>query len=157
MGINYFIRKVEKKDIHLIFDLSNDPLVRENSINSKKILWKDHLDWFRKKINDNDYVFYVIFDDKGEFIGQIRYEINNKIAVVGISITKKFRGKKLSVPLLNETARNLFKEKESVNEIHALVKPDNIPSIKSFQMAHYLFKKNTWIKGEVFSVYILNR
>jgi len=157
MGINYFIRKAEKKDIHLVFDLSNDPLVRENSIDSKKILWKDHLDWFGKKINDSDYVFYVILDDKGEFIGQIRYEINNKIAVVGISITKKFRGKKLSVLLLNETARNLFKEKESVNEIHALIKPDNIPSIKSFQMAHYLFKKNTWINGEVFSVYILNR
>lgn len=157
MEINYFVRKAEKKDINLIFDLSNDPLVRENSINSKKILWKDHSDWFEKKINDSDYVFYVIFDDKGEFIGQIRYKINNNIAVVSISITKNFRGKKLSAPLLNKTARTLFKEKENVNEIHAMIRPDNIPSIESFIMAHYLFKKNTWINGGVFSVYVLKR
>lgn len=157
MGINYLVRKAEKKDIHLIYDLSNDPLVRKNSINSKKIPWKEHLNWFEKKINDKNCVYYVIFDNKGEFIGQIRYEINNNTAIVSISITKYFRGKKLSVPLLKDTARLLFKEKENVNEIHALIKPDNIPSIKSFQMAQYVFKDNTLIDGEVYSVYILNR
>ena len=157
MDINYLVRKAEKKDINLIYDLSNDPLVRKNSINSKKIPWKEHLNWFEKKINDKDSVFYVIFDDKGEFIGQVRYEINNNTAIVSISITKYFRGKKLSVPLLKDTARLLFKEKENVNEIHALIKPDNISSIKSFQMAQYVFKDNTLIDGEVYSVYILNR
>jgi UDP-2,4-diacetamido-2,4,6-trideoxy-beta-L-altropyranose hydrolase len=157
MKINYFIRKAEKKDVHLIFDLSNDPLVRENSINSKKILWKEHLNWFEKKNNDSNYVFYVVFDDKGKFIGQIRYEINNNIAAVNISITKNFIGKKLSVPLLNDTARTLFKENENMNEIHALIKPDNIPSIKSFQKAHYCFSKITEINSEIFSVYIFNR
>jgi len=157
MDIKYLVRKAEKKDINLIYDLSNDPLVRKNSINSKKIPWKEHLNWFEKKINDKDSVFYVIFDDKGEFIGQVRYEINNNTAIVSISIAKYFRGKKLSVPLLKDTARLLFKEKENVNEIHALIKPDNISSIKSFQMAQYVFKDNTLIDGEVYSVYILNR
>jgi len=157
MKKNYVIRKAEKKDIYLIFHLSNDPVVRENSINSKEIQWKDHFDWFEKIIIDSDYVFYVIFDNKGELIGQIKYEINNNIAVVSISITKNFRGKKLSVPLLKDTARTFFKEKENVNEIHAMIKPDNIPSIKSFQMANYRFEKNTLINSEVFSVHILNR
>ena len=157
MEINYFIRKAEKKDIYLTFDLSNDPVVRENSINSKEILWKDHLDWFGKKINDSNYIFYVIFDNKGEFIGQIRYEINNSTAVVSISITKNFRGKKLSIPLLIKTAKKIFKERDNIKEIHALIRPNNIPSIKSFQRAHYLFGKTTKINNEIFSVYILSR
>jgi len=50
--INYgrqTIRKIKEKDLLLIYNWSNDDLVRKNSISKKKILLKDHISWFKKK------------------------------------------------------------------------------------------------------------
>ena len=52
---------------------------------------------------------------------------------------------------------NIEVEREDIKEIHALIRPNNIPSIKSFQKAHYCFSKITEINSEIFSVYVLNR
>ena len=34
-----------------VFGLSNDATVRQNSIHTEKIEWKDHIKWFKQRIS----------------------------------------------------------------------------------------------------------
>ena len=50
-----------KNDCDLIFSLSNDPLVRVNSFNTKPIEYADHCKWFEKTIADKNTLFFLVF------------------------------------------------------------------------------------------------
>ena len=64
-----------KNDCDLVLSLSNDPLVRSNSFNTKPIEYADHCKWFEKTLADKNTLFFLSFDDDAEkkFIGQIRF------------------------------------------------------------------------------------
>lgn len=55
------IRKVKDitVDSSLIYNLSNDPLVRINSFNSEPIIYENHVKWFNKVINDSNILFFL--------------------------------------------------------------------------------------------------
>ena len=57
------IRKVKDitVDCSLIYNLSNDPLVRINSFNSEPIIYENHVKWFNKVINDSNILFFLVF------------------------------------------------------------------------------------------------
>ena len=121
--------------------MSNEKIVRQNSLHTKDIRWEEHVEWFNKKIKGYNHFFFVAFSDSNEFIGQIRYAIENDVAEVSISITKEFRGKNLSVKLLKDTSDIIFKKRKMLKKIHAYIKVKNIPSTKTFERAGYIFKK----------------
>ena len=60
------------EDCNLVFNLSNDPVVRENSFNTAPILYENHVKWYNKVINDSNILFYLIYDDD-HFVGQLRF------------------------------------------------------------------------------------
>lgn len=45
------------QDCSLIYNLSNDPLVRANSFISEPIIYENHVKWFNKVINDSNIFF----------------------------------------------------------------------------------------------------
>ena len=45
------IRLATPDDCKRVFDLSNDPIVRANSIHSETIKWEEHCVWFQKHIH----------------------------------------------------------------------------------------------------------
>ena len=51
------IRQVEKtsEDCSLIYNLSNDPLVRINSFNSEPIFYENHVRWFNLHYGDGSF------------------------------------------------------------------------------------------------------
>ena len=53
------IRQVENtsEDCNLIYNLSNDPLVRANSFNSEPIIYENHVKWFNKVIKPLFYCY----------------------------------------------------------------------------------------------------
>ena len=51
--MKFSLRKAKKKDLLLIYNWSNDELVRKNSINKKKISLENNTKWFEKKVNSN--------------------------------------------------------------------------------------------------------
>ena len=59
---NLILRKVNFEDALDIFNLSNDDLVRKNSFNSKKIEWKNHLIWLKKKLEDENSIYFAVVD-----------------------------------------------------------------------------------------------
>lgn len=152
---NLILREVIFEDALDIFNLSNDDLVRKNSFNPEKIKWKNHLIWLKKKLEDENSIYFAVINDLNKFYGQVRFDINtkNKEAIINISLGKNIRGLGLSSFVIDKSINELLKIK-SLKSIKAYVKHDNIPSIKSFKKANFIFLDNQIIKGNKSKVYI---
>ena len=94
------LRRAETHDMRRVFELSNDPLVRANSIHSEPIVWETHVAWFNRAISDPDVVFFVAETETGEFVGQIRFNRRGGDWVISISIDSAYRGCGLTKALL---------------------------------------------------------
>ncbi len=130
--MNLKIRKATLTDCDMIFELSNDPVVRENSLNQNEIKYENHVTWFSNILNSPDFEVFIVEDMGGKFVGQVRFENNDSGCYIGLSICKEFRGKHLG-----STVIELGTKKTKFAFIYAVIKNNNTPSIKSFTKAGY--------------------
>ncbi len=129
MHENLNIRPATLEDIKAVFELSNDVVVRENSIHKEPILWETHQAWFKKAIAGN--LFYIVENDFKDFVAQVRFNGKDE-NIISISITKKYRGQGLAADIIKECSK-----KSNLNTIYAYVKSENIASYKVFLKAGY--------------------
>ena len=101
------IRRAEPRDMRSVFELSNDPVVRANSIHSEPIAWETHVAWFNRAITDPDVAFFVAETETGGFVGQIRFNRRGGDWVVSISIDSAYRGRGLTKALLLEAMSHI--------------------------------------------------
>ena len=144
----FLIRLAKKSDIEKVFELSNDDLVRANSINQNKILWEDHVNWFNNRIKNTEEPFYIAETLDGDFVAQIRFNKEEEGFVISVSINKNYRGKGLGSEIIEEASKVL-----NSYPIIAYVKTDNIPSQKSFVKAGYVLCGQKDIKDEIYLKY----
>ena len=154
---SFYLRKAVESDSEKVFELSNDPTVREQSINKKMINWDEHQTWFNKKINEEDYIFLLAFDKKDNFIGQVRFHTEHNSATVSISVLKEFRGKGLSKKILREACSKTFSDRSHIQEIVAYILPHNEASMKAFISIGFSFACEENIEEENFYKFILKR
>ncbi len=147
------IRPIELKDLDFTYLLSNDFLIRENSYNKECIPYIAHKNWFTSKVNDVN-AFYYIGEYNRQPVALLRIDIGEE-NVVGIAVDKQFRGKKLAVEFLQLISKKFYEKYHS--KITAYIKTDNIPSIKSFEKADFIFDRNCVIKGEQSVRYVYER
>lgn len=152
-----YLRYATVEDAKLIFDLSNESIVRENSINQNKILWEDHLRWLPDKLADDRCFYLLAFSAENLFIGQIRFDICDAEAIVGISITKEFRGKGLSTEMLVHSAEILFTNYPLVTFVTAKISKSNEASLTTFIKAGYIYSHMETINNNEFLVFKLVR
>lgn len=154
----YKIRKAQEKDLMNVFQLSNDPLVRKNSINQNKIQLEEHKKWFLNIINSKNNCFFIVENTRNEFIAQIRFqEDTNNEYFISISIKDSYRGKGFGVKFL-KTASELFLKQNSYSKIKALIKKDNESSLKSFINSDYCVVDNKIINNtEVYELEYKNQ
>jgi spore coat polysaccharide biosynthesis predicted glycosyltransferase SpsG/RimJ/RimL family protein N-acetyltransferase len=152
-----YFRIAAPDDANLVFNLSNDLLVRKNSINQHEIKWEEHLNWFNSCLQNENYLFLLFFSGEQEFVGQVRFNIENDEATVSISIAKDFRGKRLSSQMLILSCRELFHKFCSVNKIKAIIKIENSSSVKGFEKAGFSFFSSEMIMNEKYNLYFLKR
>ncbi len=131
------LAKIE--DMRDVFDLSNDYEVRKNSFNPEKINWKEHQNWFKNKLKDENCFFYVIKKDD-KFIAQVRFDkVNYKEYDISISISNSFRGKGYGTKILKSSSQKILFE-HNVKKINAYIKNENKISQKIFEKAGYVLK-----------------
>lgn len=163
----HFIRKMRDsltikhanwKSVGLLFDLANDPLVRQVShIKKSKITLAEHLFWCEKKIDNPDTLLLLVYIE-GDFVGVVRFErdflAGKKMATISISLHKRFRGLGLGSFIL-ENALNHAK-KWGVEIVKASVMEKNIASIKIFMAAGFDFCEKKEVEGNVCKIYQQN-
>lgn len=131
------VRKASLEDMKLIYDWSNDPLVRSSSYTSEPIPFETHKAWFTKKITEQASLMHII-EYNGTPAGLVRYTINEEDAVIGINISSAFRGQKLGNSFLRQSTAAFFQEYSK--PILAHIKTSNIASVKSFEQAGFIYQ-----------------
>ena len=124
-------------DSDILWMWVNDPDVRKNAINKKKIPKKEHDDWFKKILHNKFSIIYIILIDKIP-IGQVRFEKKGKFLKIDYSLARHFRGRGIAKKMLN-TAIKKLKNKPN---LYAEVLNDNIPSKKVFLSLGFQIEKN---------------
>ena len=110
------IRLANENDIKKVFELSNDDLVRANSINKNKILWEDHVKWFNNRVKNIDEPFYIAETPEGDFVAQIRFNKEEGF-VISVSIDKNFRGRGFGAKIIEEaTKENIQSETKETQD-----------------------------------------
>jgi len=141
------LRKINESDAELLFLWANDNEVRNNAINTHKIHWEDHINWFNKKLQSPDTYMYIGFL-RDEPVGQIRFDKEDEDYVMDYSIVKISRGKGLGIDIVKEGIKILNETIHKPFTVAALVKEENIASAKVFTKLHFA-KTGTVSKNNV--------
>jgi RimJ/RimL family protein N-acetyltransferase len=89
-------------------------------------------------------------------VGQVRYQIEGKRAVLSISLGARFRGCSWGQKILTVGTERLFEDSE-VESIDAFVKPTNEASLKLFESAGFLQMPAEVVEGQEGIHFILGR
>ncbi len=133
---SYFMDPLEltlatEKDVDLYFKWANDQEVRKNSFQQDLINYKSHVTWFKSKISDPAYAFYLFKNRENQPVGQVRIHKSETEVVVGISVDPNFRGKGYGRKILRMACQRYF-ETSDTKSIYAYIKEDNKSSIAIF-------------------------
>ena len=138
------IRKSTKEDGGLLLNWRNEKAVRTQSFDSSEIKLDNHLNWYKTKLEDPNFIFYILELEK-QPLGLIKIEIGKKNATIGISIDKNYRGRGFSSKALSIGCKEYFKREEK--PIFAFIKKTNIFSIKTFKSIGFEFLNETLVNG----------
>ena len=147
------LRLADSGDTDLLFHWSNDPLTRSQSYNDETISLETHTTWFSGKLKNEDSTIYILQHNDIP-CGVVRFEKNEDHAVIGISVSPDYRGRRLAKPMLN-LACSEYLLKNPI-PIYAYIKTSNSASIKSFQRAKFSYNKEIEMHGSPSVLYIRN-
>lgn len=146
-----YIRRAEESDREFLFFLSNDPVVRNNSIHREFISWEEHKKWFEMKLTARDYLILIAELNKVR-IAQIRFSVDStKEATISISLLENHRGKGLASLLISNAIKQFSTNFNTVEKIIAFIQKENKSSEKTFQKSGFHFTKDQYIDGVLFS------
>lgn len=148
------IREAELNDLEFLFELTNDPLVRENSFESGEINLDEHTSWFKKQLDSETSILYLL-EHKGLQMGQVRFSIHDDHSVIGVSIAKEFRGKGFASSILQKAIDTFFTTRKL--PIHAYIKKANTTSINSFERAGFEYSHDCKVKETMCLLFKLER
>jgi len=140
------IRRAEPGDAALLWEWANDPQVRQLSFSQDFIPWEEHLRWFAGKLNDPNYVIFIVMDEAQNPIGQVRYQLSPGEATISVAVAQEHRYKGYGTAAIREASGKLLAEAD-VKLVHAYVKPDNPSSLRSFIKAGFKAVGDTEVEG----------
>jgi RimJ/RimL family protein N-acetyltransferase len=131
------IRPADDEDCALLWEWANEANVRAAAFQSDPIPWEEHLAWFRRKREDPNCLLYILSDQRGDPIGQVRFDVGeDRRAEVDISIARSQRGRGYGTAALCLACDQLFRT-DKAREAVAYIKPQNTPSIQAFESAGF--------------------
>lgn len=141
------IRRANLNDITKYYEWINDPNVREYSYNSLPVTWEQHEKWFKNKIVDPSFTFFILNNLDNQSVGQVRFEyLHENNFLISISVASEFRGKGYGTKILKQSCDYFTSEYEFVT-IHAYIKVENINSKVIFEKAGFSFKEQLIYKN----------
>ena len=150
------LRPATVEDCRQVWEWANDPVVRVASFSSEPIPWEEHVKWFETKLHSPGCFFYIVLDDKGIPVGQVRFEVVGSEAEINISIGPRFRGRGYGVEAIR-LASELLLRKTGISRLCANIKQNNAESIRAFTGAGYRRVRTELVKGHEALLMILEK
>jgi UDP-2,4-diacetamido-2,4,6-trideoxy-beta-L-altropyranose hydrolase len=130
------LRKAILSDCKKIWLWINDPLVRSVSFHPNLIPLEHHAEWFSSALRDPNLVYFIAEDKNAQQIGQARFQIEAKHAVISVLLDPKYRGLSLGSILIRDATEKVFLETK-IEKINAFIKIGNETSRRAFKKAGY--------------------
>lgn len=119
------------EDAKLLFKIQNASVKRGFFNSNNLIAYKDHIEWFKKKLKSNSKIYIGKNSIKKKF-GYVRFdEVKGNIFEVSLGNLPSFYGKGLGTLMLAKSIKK-FKKKYKPKKIISAVKKFNIRSAKCF-------------------------
>lgn len=149
-------RDASIEDSRMIWEWANDPATRLASFSSESIPWEQHRNWFTAKLVDPCCLFFIVLSPDDLPIGQIRFQLDGKEAVISVSMDASQRGKGYGSQAVRAVSESVFAT-TAVEIIHAYIKPENLFSIRAFTKAGFQEVGFAEIQGNLARDYTLKR
>lgn len=131
-ALNYKLRPAILSDMTLLFDWTNDPVVRRWSSNPNSIVWTDHLQWFIALLQD-EHRYQWILEVNDYPVGQIRTEPREEGTYeVSLSVDSSYRSLGYG-QLLLKMVHELFPSDILYGRVHV----NNSASLATFRNARW--------------------
>jgi UDP-2,4-diacetamido-2,4,6-trideoxy-beta-L-altropyranose hydrolase len=121
------IRHASELDLSTYFSWVNDPLVRGNSLNSNKVTFPSHREWFLKSLSNPD-VLMLLFELDSLPVAQVRFTIEEGNWNINYSLDEVVRGRGWGKSVVQSAVTWLRLNRDS-RPITAVVKSTNLASI----------------------------
>jgi UDP-2,4-diacetamido-2,4,6-trideoxy-beta-L-altropyranose hydrolase len=150
------LRDVTDLDRELIWHWANDEETRKASYSQANISWDEHIRWFDSVQRQKNHRFYIANNGCKKPVGQIRFALDGKDAIVSFSVAPESRRRGYGKEILIKAAKKLFNE-TNIEQISAYVKSENILSLRVFQKAGFRMMGNVIFCGVKSCKMILRR
>lgn len=140
MKTSVFLRKAIPEDAELLFSWANDIDVRKNAFQQHEITWDEHINWFKKKLQDESCYIYIADADMtqssenshtaGRPVGQIRLDVECGVAEIDYSVAAELRGRGYGAMMLAQVQRIAD---AGIRKFFARVKKSNPASVRVFE------------------------
>ena len=131
-----FLRPATMDDALSVLEWRNDETTRNNSFTKAIISKEDHLNWFKRKIEDGNCLMFILEDD-GRAVGNVRLDITDDIGEISYMIAPDERGKglgKKALELLRDTKEvSSMVDSQKLRSLVGFVNEGNIASAKCFE------------------------
>lgn len=128
-------------DIDMVYDWSNDPLVRQNSFSQEFISYEEHKNWILKylKADNNQHRLFILYNNNNA-VGLVRLDFCSAFEEWRISylVAAEFRGKGLSKDILKSALLKFTIDRPDITNLYAEVKYGNKASQKTFSRIGFL-------------------
>ena len=95
------LRRATMDDALDVLSWRNDETTRMNSFTQDEISQDDHLKWFKKKLDDENCLMYIL-EDKNVKAGSIRVDITDEVGEISYMIAPGERGKGLGKAIIEQ-------------------------------------------------------
>lgn len=130
------LRKATMADAAFLLELRNDPTAFQHFFSPQQVELTDHLQWLEQSLMNPRRALFII-EASGQSIGQVRFDIEDKTAEIGINIAQAQRGKGYGVASIADSCHFLMQNNPAINVIVARVKDENEASLKAFYKAGF--------------------
>ncbi|MBJ95306.1 MAG: hypothetical protein CMP23_12660 [Rickettsiales bacterium] len=139
------IRAAEAEDCRFYWQVNNEPSTRAQSISPEPIPWESHQRWYAQRLLDQETVLYVA-ELEGERVGVLRFDRAGEESTISVALAPAYRGRGLGRQIIASGTRASL-DSGAVKRVIALVRPDNIGSVRAFLAAGYLRSEQTRVQG----------
>ncbi len=128
------LRKAQMEDALNALEWRNDETTRMNSFNHEIIKREDHLEWFRRKLNDKACFLYILEDEEGPS-GSVRIDITGEVGEISYMIAPEKRGMGYGSEILGLLEKEITAT--GVKTLVGFVEKDNKASGRCFEKNAY--------------------
>ncbi|MDP6683840.1 MAG: UDP-2,4-diacetamido-2,4,6-trideoxy-beta-L-altropyranose hydrolase [Desulfobacterales bacterium] len=140
------LREAEYADSPQLYQLANNPVIRQCSFHPETFNFRSHDRWYQQKLSDPQRTRICLLEYKGLIVAQARYDrVDERTAEIDFSVHPTFQEKGLGAMMLKLSV-SVAGEMSGVDRLRGIVFESNLASQRCFSKADYRVAANTVIK-----------